>query len=355
MAIYMVKCPSCGSPTELNEEKDFCFCTECGMKIPKDEAELYVPDPAPGTEEAEAPAPAAEAPEDVPAPPPAAPAFAPKLSFGPAPDVVSGEKPDAPAPAEKPEEPAAEEAEPEVYSGPPLTNAEQVNYLVTHQPQRLYSVVFHSSDECAAYANDLHALIMDAKARYARMNHAEEATCLDFLDRAIDYCDYLDTKRLRFVAGSHREKGRTVEDYGFYPVSKDLMRDLKEAREEFLEAYNGFFKPKIAAAKVSLEETKGKIKDLPASYRFFHAFCTPVMGILTAILTAVGIFAVVKGEAGFGLNLNTLILVVGALLFIIWAVLAVRWLIIGRTARQLYKAADQQAIEVRVYRSKLRG
>ena len=43
MAIYMVKCPSCGSATELNDEKDFCFCTECGKKILASEAELYAP------------------------------------------------------------------------------------------------------------------------------------------------------------------------------------------------------------------------------------------------------------------------------------------------------------------------
>lgn len=347
MAVYMVKCPHCGSPTELDEEKDFCFCTECGMKIPKEDAELFVPDPAPGAEASEAPAPAAEEPE--PPAPPSAPDFAPKLTFGAAPDAVSGEKPDAPAVENAPA------AEPEVFSGEKLNNAEQVNYLVTHQPQRLYNVVFHNSDECAAYVNDLHGLIMEAQRRYARMNHAEEATCLDFLDRAIDYCDYLDTKRLRFVAGSHREKGRTVEDFGFYPVSKDVLHDLKQAREELLEAYNCFFKPKIAAAKSALDETRTKIKALPASARFFHAFCTPVMGILTAILTGVGVFAVVKGEGGFGINLNTLILVVGGVLFLLWAVLAVRWLFIGRSARQLYKAAEDQMLEIRTYKAKLRG
>ena len=59
MAIYMVKCPSCGSATELNDEKDFCFCTECGKKILASEAELYAPadDPTP----ADSPMPVPEA------------------------------------------------------------------------------------------------------------------------------------------------------------------------------------------------------------------------------------------------------------------------------------------------------
>ena len=77
---------------------------------------------------------------------------------------------------------------------------------------------------------------------------AEEATCLDFLLRGINYCDYLDTKRMRFLAGTHQDKGRTVEDYGSYPVSKAVLKDLKQAREDFVEAYNGFFTPKIAAS-----------------------------------------------------------------------------------------------------------
>ena len=318
MAIYLVKCPSCGSPTELNDEKETGFCTECGAKIARDEAELYVPDPAEGE---------AEAPEGSALPVPAA-------------------------------EPAAPEAPahiiPAVPSGPALNNAEQVSYLVMHQPQRLDSVVFRSSDECAAYISSLHSLILDAADRYARMNHAEEATCLDFLDKAISYCDYLDTKRLRFLAGTHEEKGKTVEDYGSYPVSKDVLRDIKQAREDFVEAYNGFFRPKIAAAKAELDETREKIKALPAGMRFYHAFCTPVMGILTAVLTAVGIFALVKSESGVNL-LNLGILIVGAALFITWAVTTVIWILKGASVRQLYKAAERQVNEVRTYRAKLKS
>ena len=240
-----------------------------------------------------------------------------------------------------------------VYTGPALSNAEHLDYLILHQPQPLDSVVFHSSDECAAYVNSLHELILDAGARYAQMNHAEEATCLDFLERGINYCDYLDTKRMRFLAGTHQDKGRTVEDYGSYPVSKAVLKDLKQAREDFVEAYNGFFTPKIAAAKAALEETKSKIKDLPPSLRFYRSFCTPVMGILTAILLAVGIFAVVKSEGVNWLNIG--ILIVGAALFIAWAVTTVIWVLRGRSARQLYKAAERQTDEVRAYRGKLKS
>ena len=344
MAIYLVKCPSCGSPTELNDEKDSGFCTECGAKIDRDEAELYVPDPAPG---AEAPAPEAAEPE---APAPVAveaeaPAV-PTLTLEPAVDPALAVDDGAPAPLFSE---AAEAAHAAV-----LNNAEQVSWLVMHQPQPLDSIVFKSSDECAGYVSTLHSLIMDAAARYAKMNHAEEATCLDFLDKGIAYCDYLDTKRLRFLAGTHEEKGRTVEDYGSFPVSKDVLRDLKQTREDFVEAYNGFFKPKIAAAKSALDETKEKIKALPAGMRFYHAFCTPVMGILTAILTAVGVFAVVKSEGGVNL-LNLGILIVGAALFITWAVTTVIWLLKGASVRQLYKAAERQATEARAYRAKLKG
>ena len=324
MAIYTVKCPSCGSATELNDEKDFGFCTECGEKILTAEAELY-------TEEAaeDVPAPAAEA---VPVP--------------------AAEDVPAAAPAPAAEAPAAP---PPVYSGPPLSNAEHLDYLILHQPQRLDSIVFHSSDECAAYVNGLHTLLLDAAARYAQMNHAEEATCLDFLERGIGYCDYLDTKRLRFLAGTHEEKGKTVEDFGSYPVSKDVLKDLKQTREDFIEAYNGFFKPKIAAAKTALDETKDKIKSLPAELRFFHNFCTPVMGILTLALTVVGIIPLATKQSAFGMNLNTLILIVGAALFIAWAVTTVLWIIRGTTARQLYKAAERQVNEVRTYRAKLKS
>ncbi len=330
MAIYTVKCPSCGSATELNDEKDFGFCTECGGKILTAEAELYTEETAeetPAPAEESVPAPAAEA---VPA------------AVAPAPAV---EAPAVEAPA----------AAPPVYSGPALSNAEHLDYLILHQPQRLDSIVFHSSDECAAYVNGLHTLLLDAAARYAQMNHAEEATCLDFLERGIGYCDYLDTKRLRFLAGTHEEKGKTVEDYGSYPVSKNVLKDLKQTRENFIEAYNGFFKPKIAAAKAGLEETKDKIKALPAELRFFHNFCTPVMGILTLALTIVGIIPLVTKQSTFGVNLNTLILIVGAALFIAWAVTTVLWIIRGATARQLYKAAERQANEVRTYRAKLKS
>ena len=56
MAVFMVKCPNCGSATELNDERESGFCTECGWKILTAEAELYT----------EADAAAAEAPADVP-------------------------------------------------------------------------------------------------------------------------------------------------------------------------------------------------------------------------------------------------------------------------------------------------
>ena len=340
MAVYMVKCPNCGSPTELNDEKESGFCTECGWKILTAEAELYTEDAA---EEAAAPAEA-----EVPSAPPETPAEpkAPSAPEAPA-------EPEKPAETESPAEPEAP-APVHVYTGPALSNAEHLDYLIMHQPQPLDSVVFRSSDECAAYVTGLHTLILDAAGRYEQMNHAEEATCLDYLERCIGYCDYLDTKRLRFLAGTHEEKGRTVEDYGSYPVSKGVLKDLKQSREAFVEAYNSFFKPKIAAAKAALDETKAKIRDLPASTRFYHSFCTPVMGILTAILLAVGLFAVLRPEGGFTL-VNTAILVVGAALFVFWAVTMVLWIIRGSSARQLYKAAERQAMEARTYRAKLKS
>ena len=341
MAIYMVKCPDCGSPTELNDEKDFCFCTECGKRIPRDDAELYVPDPAPGTAPPAEPADSAPAEADAPSPAPEPPA----------PSDAERDDPGAPLPAPAAEPEPAAPAAPAIEV-PTLPNAEQVSWLVMRQPQPLDSVVFRSSDECAAYGGDLHQLISEAQLRYAKMNHAEEATCLDFLGRAIGYCDMLDTKRLRYLAGTHMDKNKVVEDYGSYPVSKDVLKGIKQAREDFLEAYNGFFKPKIAATKAELEETKQKIRDLPASMRFYHSFCTPVMGILTAILLAVGIFAVVKGGATL---MNIAILAVGAILFIAWAVLMVLWLMKGAGARQLYKAAERQATEIRALRGKLKS
>ena len=325
MAIYMVKCPKCASPTELNDEKDFGFCTECGARITPDEAELYVP-----------------APDDTPA-------------EAPAEEAPAADTPAAPAEAELPaaEDPPAAEA-PAVPDVPVLPNAEQVQFLILHQPQPLDSVLFHSSDECAAYVRSLHSLILEASARYDVMNHAEEATCLDYLERGIGYCEYLDTKRLRFLAGTHEENGKAVEDFGSFPVSKDVLRDLKQTRERFVEAYNGFYKPKIAAAKAALDETKDKIRALPGAMRFYHSFCTPLMGILTAALLAVGLFAVLRPEGGFTL-VNTAILVVGAAAFIAWAVCTVLWVIKGGSARQLYKAADRQLNEARTYRAKLKS
>ena len=52
---------------------------------------------------------------------------------------------------------------------------------------------------------------------------------------------------------------------------------------------------------------------------------------------------------------SLLILIVGGLLFIAWAVATVFWIIQGRAARQLYKAADRQLAEVRTYRAKLKS
>ncbi len=334
MAIYTVKCPYCGSATELNDEKESGFCTECGMKILVSEAELYAPD-----EPAVAPAPEASA-EPAPAPAPEVPA-----AFVPEP--LSAEET-----APEPESPPA----PAVYDGPPLNNSEQLDYLIMHQPQPLDSVVFHNSDECAAYVNDLHSLIIDLSGRYARMNHAEEATCLDFLERGIGYCEYLDTRRLRFLAGTHEENGKTVEDYGTFPVSKTLLKEIKDVREQFVAQYNGFFEPKIASAKADLDETKEKIRQLPGKLRFYHSFCTPLMGILTAALFAVGLVPIlVMEQYRFGLNINTLIAVVGGALFIAWIVLTVLWVIQGGSARQLYKAAERQIGEVRAYRGKLKS
>ena len=337
MAIYMVKCPSCGSATELNDEKDFCFCTECGKKILASEAELYAP--------ADDPTPA-----DTPMPvPEAAPAYVPQLTLEPDPAPV-------PEPADPGEEAMDEPSAPVIPEGPPLNNAEQLEYLIMHQPQPLDSVIFRSSDECAEYVNSLHALILDLSERYGRMNHAEEATCLDYLERSIGYCEYLDTRRLRFLAGTHEENGKTVEDYGTFPVSKTLLKEIKDAREQFVSSYNGFFSPKIASAKAALDETKEKIRQLPGLTRFYHSFCTPLMGILTAALFAVGLVPILTMEKySFGLNINTLITVVGALLFIAWIVTTILWVIKGASARQLYKAAERQVGEVRTYRGKLKS
>jgi len=330
MAIYMIKCPSCGSATELNDEKDFCFCTECGKKILASEAELYAPedDPTPARE-----------PE---------PAYVPQLTPEPEPTPA----PEAADAGGAPEAPAA----PVIPEGPPLNNTEQLEYLIMHQPQPLDSVIFRNSDECAEYVNTLHALILDLSERYGRMNHAEEATCLDFLERSIGYCEYLDTRRLRFLAGTHEENGKTVEDYGTFPVSKTLLKEIRDAREQFVSSYNGFFNPKIASAKAALDETKEKIRQLPGLSRFYHSFCTPLMGILTAALFAIGLVPILTMEKySFGLNINTLITVVGAVLFIAWIVTTILWVINGAGARQLYKAAERQVGEVRAYRGKLKS
>ncbi len=343
MAIFMVKCPSCGSPTELNDEKEHCFCTECGMKILASEAELFVPSDEPAAE---------PVPEPMPAPAPEDPGFGfpetppiPQLTLEP---QIETEDTDIS------EEPPLPEKIP-VYDGPPLNNAEQLDYLIMHQPQPLDSVIFHNSNECAAYANDLHALILDLSGRYARMNHAEEATCLDFLERSIGYCEYLDTRKLKFLAGTHEEKGKTVEDYGTYPVSKTLLKEIKDAREQFVSAYNGFFTPKIASAKAALEETKEKIKSLPGLTRFYHSFCTPLMGILTAAFFAIGLVPILLKKAELWFSINTVITFVGAILFIGWAVTSVLWLFRGGSARQLYKTAERQVGEVRTYRGKLKS
>lgn len=333
MAIYMVKCPECGSATELNDEKDFGFCTECGTKIMTADAELWTEPDAPASD-----APQPDAPDaDI------IPSDAPDAHIVPADDAP------APEPAVAVEAPVA------VYAGPPLTNAEHLDYLILHQPQPLDSMVFHSSDECAAYANDLHALVLELRGRYAAMNHAEEATCLDFLERGIGYCEYLDTRRLKFLAGTHEEKGRTVEDYGTYPVAKSLLKEIKDTREHFVAAYNGFFQPKIAGAKAALEDTKTKIKNLPGAMRFYHSFCTPLMGILTLALFAIGLVPILMKLENLDLRINIPIAVVGGALFIAWVVTTVMWVIKGGSARQLYKAADRQVSEVRTYRAKLKS
>ena len=337
MAVYLVKCPSCGSATELNDEKEFGFCTECGTRIATAEAELFVP---PAQSEGEAPAVEAPVPASFEEAVPAADAE---------PEAETQPTPESEAEAE--EEPALP-----VYDGPELSNTEHLEHLIMHQPQPLDSVVFHSSDECAAYVRDLHALILDLDARYRKMNHAEEATCLDYLERGVAYCEYLDTRRMRFLAGTHEENGKTVEDYGTFPVSKSVLKEIKAVRERFVEAYNGFFTPKIAAAKASLDETKEKIRALPGAMRFCHSFCTPLMGILTAALFAVGLVPIlVMEQYSFGFNVNTLIAVVGAVLFIAWVVTTVLWVIRGGSARQLYKAAERQVGEIRAYRGKLKS
>lgn len=328
MAIYMVKCPECGSATELNDEKDFGFCTECGKKILTADAELWTEPDAPASD-----APQPDAPQ----------------SDAPVADIVPADVAPAPEPEPAVETPVA------VYAGPPLTNAEHLDYLILHQPQPLDSMVFHSSDECAAYANDLHALVLELRGRYAAMNHAEEATCLDFLERGIGYCEYLDTRRLKFLAGTHEEKGRTVEDYGTYPVSKSLLKEIKDTREQFVAAYNGFFQPKIAGAKAALEDTKTKIRNLPGAMRFYHSFCTPLMGILTLALFAIGLVPILMKLENLDLRINIPIAVVGGALFIAWAVTTVMWVVKGGSARQLYKAADRQVSEVRTYRAKLKS
>jgi len=351
MAIYTVKCPACGSATELNDEKEFGFCTECGARITPEEAELFTisTDPSSGS-------PATGPESDAPA---AAITEAPAAAFPEtAEDAVTETCSDVPA------EPAADAAPaPSLSEGIPaepvaaqLPNAEQVQYLILHQPQPLDSTLFRNSDECAAYVKELHGLLLDAADRYSRMNHAEEATCLDFLERGISYCEMLDTKRMRFLAGTHEENGKTVEDYGSFPVSKDVLRDLRQIRERFVNAYNDFYRPKIAASKAALDESKTKIKALPGAMRFYHSFCTPLMGILTAALFAIGLVPILTMEKySFGLNVNTLIMIIGACLFVFWIVSTILWIFKGASARQLYKAADRQVGEIRTYRSKLKS
>ncbi len=352
MAIFTVRCPDCGSPTELNDEKEFGFCTECGKRINREDAELYVPE-----ETAEPPALPAEAEINAEA------AFAEVAAQPADAEITAGETfPGAPALSAEMEISADETlpdapafpAEPET-GAETKTNGEHLNALIMRQPQPLDSVVFHSSDECGAYVTELHGLVLDAAARYAQMNHAEEATCLDFLERGIGYCEMLDTKRLRFLAGTHEENGKTVEDYGSFPVSKDVLRDLKQTREQSVEAYNDFFRPKIAAAKATLDETKEKIRQLPGSLRFYHSFCTPLMGILTAALFAIGLVPILMKLPKLDLRVNIPIAVVGGALFIAWVVCTVLWIIKGGSARQLYKAAERQAGEARTYRSKLKS
>ena len=134
------------------------------------------------------------------------------------------------------------------------------------------------------------------------------------------------------------------------------LKEIKDAREQFVAAYNGFFSPKIASAKAALDETKEKIRQLPGLSRFYHSFCTPLMGILTAALFAVGLVPILTMEKySFGVNINTLIAVVGAVLFIAWIVTTILWIINGASARQLYKAAERQVGEVRTYRGKLKS
>ena len=354
MAIYMVKCPSCGSATELNDEREFTYCTECGKKILTQDAELWTEADAPASD-----APAVPDIPDVPGVPgvPGVPdAEAPAADIVPSDDTTTSVGHDAdivPQPDDAPE-PAAETPA-AVYDGPPLTNAEHLDYLILHQPQPLDGMICRASDECAAYANDLHALVLELRGRYAAMNHAEEATCLDFLERGIGYCEYLDTRRLKFLAGTHEEKGRTVEDYGTYPVSKTLLKEIKDTREHFVAQYNGFFQPKIASAKAALEDTKEKIKNLPGAMRFYHSFCTPLMGILTLALFAIGLVPILLKLENLDLRINIPIAVVGGALFIAWVVTTVMWVIKGGSARQLYKAADRQVGEVRTYRAKLKS
>lgn len=289
-----MKCPECGTANELSEEKEFCFCIECGAKILRSEAESFT---------------------DVPSPTPA-PVF-----------------------------------------NASLPNSEHLNYAVMNQPQPLESIVFHNSDECAAYVNSLHALILELGQRFSAMNPAEESTCLDYLDRSIKYCDYLDTKKLRYLAGTTTsEDGKTTEDYGTYPVSKNVLKDIKEVRKQLVQNYNDFFLPKIQDTKTQLENTKSKISELPGQMKFFHIFCS--FGVLIAgiVIFALGLIPILVSKSlSFGGNWATLLLILGAVIIIAWIVCFILYMLKGTSARQLYKTAKRQNEEIRTYKEKLKN
>lgn len=291
----IVKCPACGTATELSDDKEFGFCTECGTKILFSDAELFT---------------------------------------------------ETPVPVSTP-----------VFNDAGIPNSEHLNYAVMNQPQPLESIVFHNSDECAAYVNSLHDLIVELGQRFSYMNHAEESTCLDFLDRSIKYCDYLDTKKLRYLAGTTTsEDGKTTEDYGTYPVSKNVLKDIKEIRKQLVQEYNDFFLPKIQDVKTQLESTKGKISELPGQMKFFHIFCSIGVLAVGVVLLAVGLIPMLASKSiSFGANWATLLLIVGAVIVIAWIVCFILYVLKGTSARQLYKTAKRQTEEIRTYKEKLKN
>jgi steroid 5-alpha reductase family enzyme len=141
---------------------------------------------------------------------------------------------------------------------------------------------------------------------------------------------------MKYTAGTTVKKGKSETVYGTYPVPQNIVSEVADIRKRFTAEYNKFITPRIDKLREEINQTKGKIKELPQILQVSHMICNIWM-----FLVGLALIACTNSESA----------VTGVIGFLIW-VIQIVFFIIGKvkdkdkTAKGLYKTLKAQKKEL---------